>query len=179
MFLERFSLVTFPFAKALPCGNVHLDRFLVHFLLCSAFSSTHPDSISVEVTIFVAWFKPLHQRHLEVLFFQPCHHTHISSCLDTEIRALPSTQSRGNTESDKHSHLCVPLLFSFFFLCFFTTFFFCFFVNFTYLYSFLICFLISSFSLSFSLFFIFVLLVSFFSLSFSLLLPLPLSQCCI
>ena len=29
--------------------------------------------------IFVAWLKPLHPSHLEVWFFQPCHHTHISS----------------------------------------------------------------------------------------------------
>ena len=27
--------------------------------------------------IFVAWLKPLHPSHLEVWFFQPCHHTHI------------------------------------------------------------------------------------------------------
>ena len=54
VFLERwFSLVTFPFAQALPCGNVHWDRLLVSFLLCSAFSSTHPDSICVEVTMHI------------------------------------------------------------------------------------------------------------------------------
>ena len=53
--------------------------------------------------ILVAWLKPLHPRHLEVWFFQSCHHTHISSCLDTEIRALLTTQSHHstNTERDK------------------------------------------------------------------------------
>ena len=48
-----FSLVTFPFAQALPCVNVHYDRLLVPLLLCSAFSSTHPDSIGVEVTMHI------------------------------------------------------------------------------------------------------------------------------
>ena len=58
--------------------------------------------VSMRPCTLVAWLKPLHPSHLEVWFFQPCHHTHISSCLDTEIRALPTTQSHDstNTESD-------------------------------------------------------------------------------
>ena len=61
--------------------------------------------VSMRPCTLVAWLKPLHPSHLEVWFFQPCHHTHISSCLDTEIRALPTTQSHDstNTESEKYS----------------------------------------------------------------------------
>ena len=48
--------------------------------------------VSMRPCTLVAWLKPLYPSHLEVWFFEPCHHTHISSCLDTEIRALPTTQ---------------------------------------------------------------------------------------
>ena len=61
--------------------------------------------VSMRPCTLVAWLKPLHPSHLELWFFQPCHHTHISSSLDTEIRTLSATQSHDstNTESDEYS----------------------------------------------------------------------------
>ena len=54
VFLERrFNLVTFLFAQALPCGNLFWDRLLVSLLWCSAFSLSHPDSLSVDETMHI------------------------------------------------------------------------------------------------------------------------------
>ena len=56
--------------------------------------------VSMRPCTLVAWLKLLHPSHLEVWFFQPCHHTYISFCLDTEIRALPTTQSHDSTNRE-------------------------------------------------------------------------------
>ena len=76
-------------------------------LLCSAFSSTHPDSISVEVTIHNRCIgQTVASKTFGSVVLSALHHTHISSCLHTEIRApLLTTQSHGstNTESGKNS----------------------------------------------------------------------------
>ena len=63
---------------------------------------------------FTKWFKPLHPSHLELWFFQPCHHTHISS-LPGQVRALSITQwhDSTNTESDEYSQILLILFFLF------------------------------------------------------------------
>ena len=57
--------------------------------------------VSMRPCTLVAWLKPLHPSHLEVWFCQPCHHTHISSCLDIEIRALPYPRSRTTARTQR------------------------------------------------------------------------------
>ena len=45
--------------------------------------------VSMRPCTLVSWLKPLHPSHLELWFFQPCHHTRISSCLGTENARSP------------------------------------------------------------------------------------------
>ena len=96
---------TFAFAQALTCGNVHWDRLLVSLLLCSAFSLSHPVSLSVDVTMHICCMAQAVASKSFGSVVLSALPSHAYLILDTEIRALSTTQSHDstNTESDKYS----------------------------------------------------------------------------
>ena len=129
MFLERwFNLVTFLNASTAvwerSLGSISCLLLVVQRIL---FDPSRLDQFQVTMHVGCLVAQVVASKNISKC--GSFSHTHISSCLDTEILALPTTQSHDstNTECDKYSHIFFPsLFFSFFrsvsFFCFFFSF---------------------------------------------------------
>ena len=78
VFVERRS--RFLLRKHCRVGTfIRIDLLFLCFCAAHSLCPIQTRLVLTRPCIFVAWLKPLHPSHLEVWFFQPCHHTHVSS----------------------------------------------------------------------------------------------------